>query len=185
MKTIISISLALVFCALATFSAPAQAGAAAAGKIMQLELIIKSGSTQKDVRSRLYLLISKRVGNGGATVGKAHLLFAKGYEYHAEDKWGPNEDKSFKISMALDSFSREDLGGIALLNALDKPNESDFEIGWLRLVGTDQAGNHWVLADYKPATNSQERRWLRSKPEVGDYPALVIPTLEWKEVPAK
>jgi hypothetical protein len=184
MRNLLPFSLGIAVSILTTFAAHGQPGGTAAGKIQRLEIMMRSGGEQKDFHSRLYLLVARRVGSGGATVAKSQVLMTKGYEYRPEDKWGPNEDKIFKV-FVLDGFSRDDFGGITIVNAMDKPNETGLEIAWINVIGTDQAGKRWMLAEYRPATNAQERRWLRNKPDAGDYPALFIPTLEWKEEPTK
>jgi hypothetical protein len=147
-------------------------------RIHSLEVQIRSGANMKEMRSHLYLLITRRHPESpGASEGRVQLLQTKGYGYAPGDKWGPGEEKTFGPLVSVERFSKEDLGGLALVNAMDAAEASEFEVDWIKVFAIDQAGKKWLLAKYI------HHHWLRSKPDADELPVLSIPTVQWGEQP--
>lgn len=149
-------------------------------RIHLLQVTIKSGPNQKLMRARLYLQVSRREADG-STVGRGIILRTKGYSYLPEDKWGPNEEKTFEL-MAPEQFTMADLGGVTLVDGMDKLGASELEVESVSIVGTDLSGKKWVIADFHPDVAVQ-RHWLGEKEESGENPALPISTIVWKPAP--
>ena len=178
MKTLITLSLGLLMPIVASLQVQGAETAAPPLKIVSLEVAVQSGVNQKELHSHLYLLISRRRPEPGATEGHFELLRTKGYDYSPNDKWGPNEEKTFGPLVSVERFNKDDLGGLTLLNAMDAPNAADFQMAWIKVLAIDLTGKKWLIAKYIHMAGL----WLRSKPDANELPALPIPTA-WGEQP--